>query len=240
MPAHARRRNPLAVLFVTVCLLLPVFLAYDHTTPIVFFLLGLFHLLIIGGVDFRKFLKTLSILSLVSLGLFGLNVLVPAEGVNGFSRGTAVLLRSVCLISLSIGYIYVVDPYDLFRSLMLRLQLPPRIGFSLFAGWNTIPLLRRDLKIIQKAQAVRFGSKKRSMRVHLKTAVSLLSGAIRHGERVALSMAARGMESSVKRTFLTESAWTFVDTLYCAAGALVSISAALLVVRQGLFIFELG
>jgi len=240
MSVRSRARNPLAVLFVTACLLLPVFLSYDHTTPVVFFALGLLHLLLLGGVDFPRFLRTLSLLSLVSLGLFALNVLAPAEGTNGFSRGTAVFLRSVCLISLSVGYIYVVDPYDLFRSFMLRLGLPPRIGFSLFAGWNTIPLLRRDLKIIQKAQAVRFGSRKRSPRDHLKTAVSLLSGAIRHGERVALSMAARGIESSGKRTFLTESPWTLADTLYCAAGALASASAALLIVRQGLFIFELG
>ena len=240
MPTRINRRNPLAVLWVTACLLMPVFLAFDHATPIVFFLLGVVHLIVLGGVDAKKFIKTLCVLSLVSFGLFFLNVFFPAEGVDGLSRGIAVFLRSVCLISLSIGYIYAVDPYDLFRSFMIRLRLSPRIGFALFAGWNTIPLLRRDLAIIEKAQAVRFGDRKRSHREKLSTAIVLLSGAVRHGERVSLSMAARGIESAENRTFLKDSPWTRADTIYCVLGVLVSAAASWLLVSRGLFVFELG
>ncbi len=240
MRARSNPRNPLAVLFVTVCLLVPVLLSYDHVTPLVYLGLGIVNLAIQGGLDFPKYLRTLAVLSLVSLGLFALNALFPAEGTDGVSRGTAVFLRSVSLISLSVGYIFVVDPYDLVRALMLRLRLAPRVGFALFAGWNTIPLLRRDLAIIEKAQALRFGGRKRGLPDRLHTATALLAGAVRHGERVALSMAARGVESGKPRTFLKDSPWTRADSVYCAAGFLASAIAAWIIVFRGLFAFGLG
>ncbi len=233
-------RNPLAVLLVTAGFLVPVFLSFDAVTPLAFLALGIVHLALLGGVDFRDFLKTLAALSIVSAGLFALNVLFPAEGVNGLWRGTCVFLRSVCLISLSIGFIYAVNPYDLFRSFMVNLRLPPRIGYALFAGWNTIPLLRRDLGIIERAQAARFGARKRKARDRLRVAVPLLAGAVRHGERAALSMAARGMENPGNRTYIRESRWTRTDTAYCVLGLLASVAAFLPIIRGGFFIFELG
>ena len=240
MPVRSGPRNPLSVLFVTVCFLLPVLLASDYVTPVVYLALGLGNLSLLGGVDFPRYFRTIAALSLVSVGLFALNVLFPAEGVDGAARGIAVFLRSVSLISLSVGYIFVVDPYDLIRSLMLRLRLEPRVGFALFAGWNTIPLLRRDLAIIERAQAVRFGARRRPARSLLHTATSLLTGAVRHGERVALSMAARGMENGGRRTFLRDSPWKAGDSVYCLAGLLASGIAAGFIISRGLFLFELG
>mgnify|MGYP000884888907 CR=1 FL=1 len=240
MRALSNPRNPLAVLFVTFCLLCPVLLSSDYVTPLAYLVLGILNLVFLGNVDFRSYLKTLSVLSLVSVGLFALNVLAPAEGSNGLVRGGAVFLRSVSLISLSVGYIFAVNPYDLTRALMVRFRLEPRTGFALFAGWNTIPLLRRDLAIIDTAQALRFGDRKRKIQDRARTATALLAGAVRHGERVALSMAARGIEGPGPRTFLKDSPWTLADSLYCAAGFLVSVITAWGIISRGFFVFELG
>lgn len=240
MRARSNPRNPLASFFVTACLLGPVLLSSDYVTPLTYLSLGLANLAYLGGVDFPKYLKTLSVLSLVSVGLFALNVLAPAEGSNGLVRGGAVFFRSVSLISLSVGYIFAVNPYDLTRALMVRLRLQPSAGFALFAGWNTIPLLRRDLVIIETAQALRFGERKRKIKDRTRTATSLLAGAVRHGERVALSMAARGIEGAGPRTFLKDSPWTRADSLYCIAGFLVSALTAWSIITRGLFMFELG
>lgn len=240
MRARSNPRNPLAVLFVTVCLLAPVLFSTGYATPLAYLVLGIVNLGLLGGLDFPKYFRTLAVLSLVSLGLLALNVLFPAEGTDGVSRGIAVFLRSVSLISLSVGYIFVVDPYDLVRSLMIRLRLAPRIGFALFAGWNTIPLLRRDLGIIEKAQALRYGTRKRRIRDRTHTATALLAGAVRHGERVALSMAARGADNPGPRTFLKDSPWTRGDTLYCAGGFLASALTTACILSLGLFTFHLG
>jgi len=238
--ARSSPRNPLAALFVTVCLLAPVLLSTGYATPLAFLVLGLLNLRVLGDVKFRDYLKTLALLSLASVGLFALNVLAPAEGTNGPARGAAVFLRSVSLISLSVGFIFAVDPYELVRALMVRLGLPPRVGFALFAGWNTIPLLRRDLGIIEKAQALRYGTRRRRIRDRTHTATALLAGAVRHGERVALSMAARGAEKAGPRTFLKDSPWTRRDTLYCAAGFLAAALTSALILALGLFDFDLG
>ncbi len=233
-------RNPLAVLFVTVCLLAPVLLSSGYAAPVVYLILGLANLAVLGGIDVPRYARTLLVLSGVSLGLFALNVLAPAEGTDGLARGIAVFLRSVSLISLSVGFIFAVDPYSLVRALMVRLGLEPKVGFALFAGWNTIPLLRRDLGIIEKAQALRLGRRRRTLRDRTNTATALLAGAIRHGERVALSMAARGLDRDTPRTFLKDSPWTRADTLYCVAGFLASGTTSFVLAARGLFAFYLG
>ncbi|GAB4221851.1 MAG: hypothetical protein Kow009_13250 [Spirochaetales bacterium] len=240
MNPSAARRNPLAILLVTLFLLIPVLLAFDTTTPLVFFCLGMANLAVAGRLDVKKYLRTVGILSGVGVGLFLLNVLFPAEGVNGFQRGIAVFLRSTTLVSLSVGYILLVDPYDLIRSLMLNLKLPPRTGFALFAGWNVIPLLKRDLAIIRHTHAIRSGGTGKPFHNFLRAAVNLLSGAVRHGERVSLSMAARGIDEASHRTFIKRIPWTWKDTLYCAIGFLITGTIFLILIQEGRFVFELG
>jgi len=234
------RRNPLAILLVTVLMLIPVLLSFDPFTPVVFFNLGLANLALAGRVRYGRFLRQVALLSLVGVGLFFMNLLFPAPGVNGLRRGTAVFLRSLALISLSVGYITLVDPYELTRALMQHLRLPPRVGFALFAGWNVIPLLKRDLRIIEKAHGIRFPGQSGSGRGFLRAATVLLAGAIRHGERVTLSMAARGVERSGQRSFMRASVWTAGDTVYCAAGAALVMLVTAGIVGSGWFIFELG
>ncbi|MFQ3620600.1 MAG: energy-coupling factor transporter transmembrane component T, partial [Spirochaetales bacterium] len=215
-------------------------LAYDITTPLVFFSLNLLHLLAFRGIEYSRYLKTVALLSLVGAGLFLLNVLFPKEGVDAWYRGTAVFLRSTTLISISVGYIFLVDPYDLIRSCMQILKLPPKLGYALFAGWNVIPLIQRDLTIIRQAHQVRLGGKGKPFKSFHQAAVVLLSGAVRHGERVTLSMAARGIEEVRNRTFIKQIIWTKQDTLYCIVGIVVSGGAFLFVLQTGQFIFELG
>ncbi len=241
MIASTSRRNPLAILLVTVFLLIPVLLSLDPLTPAVFFLLGLINLGVAGRrIRYRRFLRDTALLSTVGIGLFFLNLLFPAPGVDGLRRGSAVFLRSAALISLSVGYITLVDPYELTRALMQHLRLPPRIGFALFAGWNVIPLLQRDLRIIKKAQAIRLTGKTGGSGAFLRAAVVLLAGAVRHGERVSLSMAARGIEGGGKRSFMRTTVWTWRDTLYCVAGFVLILLTTTGIITQGWFNLNLG
>jgi len=240
MNMHTYRRNPLAILLVTVFLLIPVLASFDPVTPVVFFILGMVNLGIAGKINYITFLKTVFLLSTVGVGLFLLNFLFPAEGINGLHRGITVFLRSISLIGLSIGYIMIVNLYDLTRALMIHLHLPPRLGFALFAGWNVIPLLKRDIQIIKKAQEIRYIKEKKDTKRFLRAAVVLLSGAVRHGERVSLSMASRGIEESQNRSFIRTTEWNIKDTMYCVLGFLVSGTAITVIVISGQFTFGLG
>lgn len=240
MSPSTARRNPLAILLVTFFLLIPVLLAFDTTTPLVFFCLGMMNLAVAGRLNIKKYILTVGILSGVGVGLFLLNFLFPAKGVDGFQRGVAVFLRSTTLVSLSVGYILLVDPYDLIRSLMHNLRLLPRIGFALFAGWNVIPLLKRDLEIIRHTHAVRSGGVGKPFRGFFRGAVTLLSGAVRHGERLSLSMAARGIDEATNRTFIRKIPWTWKDTVYCLAGLGTAAGAFMLLIQSGWFVFALS
>lgn len=236
--------NPLALLLAQLSLMVPVLFAMDRITPLVFLAAGLINLFGVAGLSFRRFIKLILPLSTLSFGLFFMNLLFPAEGINGLDRAIAVFLRSFTLICLSSGYILSVSPYDIIRALMQNWGLDYRLGFSLFAGWNTIPLLKRDIEIAQKAQEIRYAGTVRprySWRAKLtRLPVTILSGAILHGERLSLSMAGRGLEETRERTFFHGVPWTGNDSFYIAITGLASLLVWLTLIRSGIFVFELG
>lgn len=232
--------NALALLIAQVSLMVPVLLAIDPFTPIVFFAAGMMNAIAVGRIRMGKLLRILLPLSLVSCSLFFMNLLFPAKGINGLERGIAVFLRSFSLITLSTAYIVMVSPYDVIRALMQNWKLPYRIGYALFAGWNTIPLIRRDIELIQKAQDIRkAGSSGRKIPLS-RLPITLLAGVILHGERLSLSMAARGLDNCGERSFIVQIPWKKRDTAYGAAVILVTAILWITLIRLKLFAFELG
>jgi energy-coupling factor transport system permease protein len=232
--------NPLALLVAQVSLMVPVLLAIDPYTPLLFFAVGLVNAVVVGKLRLGKLLKILVPLSTVSLSLFFMNLLFPAQGINGLARGIAVFLRSFSLITLSTAYITMVSPYDVIRALMQNWNLPYRIGYALFAGWNTIPLIRRDIELIQKAQAIRkAGSVGRKIPLS-RLPITLLAGVILHGERLSLSMAARGLDTCGKRSFIVLVPWKRSDTVYDALMILVAAFLWITLIHFQVFTFELG
>ena len=238
---HRRwKPNPLALLLAQLFLMLPVLFAMDKVTPLLFLVLGATNLFVVVGLSPRRFIKLVLPLSTLSFGLFFMNLLFPAEGVNGLDRAISVFLRSFSLISLSSGYILSVSPYDIIRALMQNWHLNYRFGFSLFAGWNTIPLLKRDIEIAQKAQEIRGAGQKKRRFSLTKLPITILSGAILHGERLSLSMAGRGLEEARERTFIHAIPWTRKDSLYCIGMGITALLLWRVLIWQGIFVFELG
>lgn len=240
--------NPLALLIAQLFLMLPVLFAIDRVTPLIYLGLGAINLFFVARLSLRRFINLVLPLSTLSFGLFFMNLLFPAEGVNGLERAVSVFLRSFTLISLSSGYILSVNPYDIIRALMQNWHMNYRFGFSLFAGWNTIPLLKRDIEIAQRAQEIRSagrgGSRRRGKnkpsRSITRLPITILSGAILHGERLSLSMAGRGLEEARDRTFIHRIPWTKGDSLYCTITGIAALLLWLLLIRGGIFVFELG
>lgn len=248
--------NPLALFLAQLFLMLPVLFAMDKLTPLLYLALGAVNLFAVAELSPRRFIRLVLPLSTLSFGLFFMNLCFPAAGVNGLDRAVSVFLRSFTLISLSSGYILAVSPYDIIRALMQNWHLDYRLGFSLFAGWNTIPLLKRDIEIAQMAQDIRSagvrgtlirqaggetghrGGKRRPSITRLP--VTILSGAILHGERISLSMAGRGLEEAKERTFIRRIYWTGWDSLYCAIMGLGALLLWGVLIQRGIFIFELG
>jgi energy-coupling factor transport system permease protein len=239
--AFLSRRNPLAVLAVTFGLLAPVLFSIDWYTPLVFMSLATIQLVPLGRVRIRRIAILMLPLSSLPVGLFLLNALFHRDGLEaGWRLGLALALRSEALILISLSLVLLIRPIELVNALMQHLGLPARFGFPLYAGWNSLPLLRRDLAIIEQAQAVRSTAGRPSLGRRMRTAVSLLAGALRHAERVSLSMTARGLESAVRRSFYRESRWSAGDSVYLAAGLLVAAAALFMLLSVRAFTFTFG
>ena len=215
---------------------------------------ALLQLLALGKTPFKRFLKVLAPLSILPLGLFVLNLLfsqsIESEKIfrflflsireNALLRAVVLALRSLSLIVISISYLLAADPMELVNALMQQLSLPPRIGFSIYVAWNTVPFLRQELRRIDYTHKIRMKGKKRSIKQALPTAVALLVGAIRHAERASLSMTARGLEKSRERTFYTVNRWKIRDTAYLIASVCAIASITIVLINTDLFVFGLG
>ncbi len=251
-----RTINPLSLLAAVFLEIVPVFLSFDPYTPLLFLIVAVIQFLVLGRVRLQTAAQSLGPLLALPVGLFVLNLFasarVPGEesvallgmtvASTALHRAVVLSLRSLALITLSVGYLLVTEPQALVNALMQQLRLSPRFGFSIYVAWNTIPLLRENLKRIAATHQVRLRGRPRTLSEALMTAVTLLAGAIRHGERASLSMAARGIEAEhpPERTFLTESRWRARDTLFLAAAAAGTGAATIFLVSRGLFVFGLG
>ncbi len=248
------RFSPVGHLTTVLLWIVPVFLSFDPVTPLLFLALSIAALFLLGRVRLLRFARLVLPLLLLPVGLFVLNLLftdtaghpgtvnVLGVAVSSYAlhRALIVAIRSTALIEISVGYLLVAEPLDLVNSLMQQLRLSPRVGFSIYVAWNTIPRMRADLARIRSIHRVRLHGRERRFADIVPTAVSLLSGAIRHAQRASISMAVRGLESDAPRTFLRESQWRSRDTLYLAANAAVTAGLFVLSVANGWFVFGLG
>ena len=242
--------NPLAVLGCSFTMLIPLLLAFDPITPLLYIALTVIVYGIVGLQNPLQYIKTVFALSLFALSLVVINIIAPAAQHNLIERSFAIYVRSLGLIMVSIGYFYVVSPYDAVYALMQNAGLSPRIGFSLFTGWNTVPLFIRDMNTLKAAMSFRYGRKKIPFRTKMFGAIILLSQAVRHGERASLSMAVRGIDSieiktAGKRKYYLRSSikkicWNLKDTVLCIGVVICAVLLLILSIRAGWFRFELG
>jgi energy-coupling factor transport system permease protein len=252
---YLSRISPLAQLLVVIVLLIPVLLSFDPYTPLPYILFGMFQILVLGRVRPAHMARVVLPLAVLPVGLFILNLLfseVTEEAIvygeflflritrTSLHRAVVVGLRSLALIVISIGYLLVTDPLALVNALMQQVRLSPRIGFSLYVAWNTVPFLKNDLRRIQQIHRIRLRRSRRSFKNALPVAVTLLSGAIRHAERASVSMWIRGLDKAENRTFIHLSRWHICDTVYVAVATVVVTLVFALLLRLQLFVFGLG
>ena len=173
----AGRISPVARLVVVFVEIVPVILSFDPITPLPFLALAFVHTVLLGRAPWRRLWRVLP-LTVLPLGLFLLNLFFtsPAPGdtfrhvwflavrERALQRAAALGVRSLALIALSVGYLLTTDPLDLVNALMQQVRLSPRIGYSLYVAWNTIPFLREDLRRIEAAHRIRLRGRRRRLR----------------------------------------------------------------------------
>jgi len=246
--------SPVAILAVHFILIIPVFISFDYYTPPVFFGLAVINVFVLGRVKIGAFLKIVLPLATLPVGLFFLNLffsrtnqeeeivrfLFAAVSRNSLRRASIIFIRTFTMIIISVSYLLLTEPQKLVNALMQQLNLSPRVGFALYVAWNIIPQFREDLRRIENAHKVRLKARRKKLAEIPATAITLLSGAIRHAERASVSMAARGIETGRSRTYLKECPWRRRDTIYLIMWMIVTAVSFALITHLGLFTFGLS
>jgi energy-coupling factor transport system permease protein len=141
--------------------------------------------------------------------------------VDAVTHGVALALRVVAIGCVGAVFALTTDPTRLTDSLVQGARVPERFAYGALAAYSAIPRFGEDLATLRAARRIRgLGGT-----WHPRLLVGLLVLAIRHGDRMALSMDARGFGSGPRTTY-REVRWQLLD-LYLALGSAATLIAAL-------------
>ncbi|KAB1642196.1 energy-coupling factor transporter transmembrane component T family protein [Gulosibacter chungangensis] len=150
--------------------------------------------------------------------------------------GLETACRIVAIVALSMLSGSTTSGGDFVRALVQQLRVPYRFGYAGLAALRFVPRFRLELRIIKQAHRARGISFGRGpigwLRRQLSSLVPLLAAALRHADRVALSMDARGFgfrETRTERHLLRvlPRDWAFLLLVLLLASAIFASGFAL-------------
>ena len=228
------RTSPVIKLGVAIVWLLGLALTLHPVPPVVLAGSALAAGLAFGGVPPLKLGRTLAPVWLAALAIGVSNMLFSAA--NGdvatatllrvgpvriaeaaFIAGVAIMLRIAAIAAVGAVFALTTDSTRLADSLVQQARVPARFAYGALAAYGAMPRFAEDLATLRQARRIR------GLRAgwHPRLLVGLLVLAIRHADRMAVSMDARAFGSG-PRTFYRELRWTPID-----AGVAVSAVAIL-------------
>jgi energy-coupling factor transport system permease protein len=194
----------------------------------------------VGRVAPARLVRALLPLWLVALAIGVTNALVAAANADPAATellrlgplrvtepavlaGAGLAARVLALAVVGATFAQTTDSTHLVDSLVQQGRLPDRFAYGALAAYQAVPRFSEDLTTIRQARRIR------GLRGewHPRVLVGLLVLAIRHGDRLALAMDARGFGMR-QRTRYREVRWQWTDAV--AAIVAVAIAAVALLV----------
>jgi energy-coupling factor transport system permease protein len=235
------RLNPLTKLVFTIVTMVVLTAIVDPLTPLVVAMLGVLAIVLLGRVPLGQVLRTLLPFGVLSFGLFWTTALfyaAPAQPVaswgplvlsrEGIAYGLAIMFRLLAIFVISLMFTLTTDSTAFLQALVQRAHVSPRFGYGIIAAYRFVPLFDGQLASIRAAHRVRGvksgGGPATQYRRLVGHMVPLLAGGIRHAERVALAMDARGFGASSVRTYYRRSMFGWRDAAFAiGAGGLLGL-----------------
>lgn len=232
------RTHPLTKLAIAFVWLLGLATTTRPEPPLLITIVTLAAGLTIGRIRLETLVRTLAPLWFVAAIVVVSNIVFGAANVDpastevgrlgplrltGEGLGTAVSLglRVVAIASVGAVFTLTTDSTRLVDGLVRHARVSPRFAYGAFAAYQSIPRFGEDLTTLRQARRIRgLGGG-----WHPRLLVSLLVLAIRHGDRLALAMDARGFGSG-PMTHYRELRWSWLDGIV-AVGALAVLAVAL-------------
>ena len=143
----------------------------------------------------------------------------------GVAAGVGLAARVVAIAAVGVVFAQTTDATALVDSLVQQARAPERFAYGALAAYQAVPRLAEQLTTLRQARRIR------GLRStwHPRMLVGLLVLAIRHGDRLALAMDARGFGSGPRSRF-RDVRWSGLDA-WVLAGAVAVLVAAVLVSR---------
>lgn len=241
---HANPTVKFTAVFVVSAVLLAI---WDPITPAILYIAALITAVTLGRLPLRTLAAAQVPFLLFAVSLLAVNALTrPGDvligwgalqvTVEGLYTGTALGLRTLVIGVCSVTFVLTTDPVRLMTSLHQQAKLPARITYGLLAGYRLLGILPGEWATIRRAHAVREvgrrpGQLSRSPRTLAAAAFTLLVGALRRGERMAMALESRGLGAG-PRTVWRPVTVTRADRLFlagvCLAVATTIASVAIL------------
>lgn len=234
------RVNPLTKLLFTLVVMVLLTVIVDPITPLVVASLGLIAVAVLGNVPPLQVIRTLRPFLIVSFGLFWTTALFYAGPTlplahwgplvlskDGLAYGAVIMFRILAIFVASLLFTLTTDPTAFLEALVQQARVSPRFGYGIIAAYRFVPLFDNELASIQAAHRVRGvvsgGGLVAQYRRLVSHMVPLLAGGIRHAERVALAMDARGFGAASKRTYYRQSRFGWRDPVFAVGAGLILI-----------------
>ena len=132
----------------------------------------------------------------------------------GVLGGLGLTARIIAIAAIGVVFSQTTDSTRLVDALVQQARIPERFGYGALAAYQAIPRLSLDLTTLRQARRIRGlrGS------WHPRLLVSLLVLAIRHADRLALAMDARGFGSGPRSRYRAVG-WTWWDGIAAVAAS---------------------
>jgi energy-coupling factor transport system permease protein len=234
------RTSPVLKLAIAVLWLFGLAVTLQRVPPLVLAGSAVAAGLLLGGIAPRAMAVTLAPLWVAALTVGISNTLFSAANTDeanatllaigplriaiaAAAGGLAIALRVVAIACVGGVFALTTDSTRLADALVQQAGVPARFAYGALAAYQAIPRFAEDLATLRQARRIR------GLRGgwHPRLLVGLLVLAIRHGDRLALSMDARAFGSG-PRTHYRPMPWRASDGLVgVAAVAILAIALAL-------------
>lgn len=236
------RTSPVAKLAIALGLLMALAFTLDVRPAAVVAVAALGAGLTVGGIAPRRLAIGLAPLWLAAVGIGVFNALFSVSNADpaavvvlaagplrltapAIIAGIGLFARVVAIAAVGVVFGQTTDSTRLVDALVQQAHAPERFAYGALAAYQAVPRLAEQLGTLRQARRIR------GLRGgwHPRLLVGLLVLAIRHGDRLALAMDARGFGSGPRSRFRDVS-WTGLDAAV-AAGAVAVLVLAILAGR---------
>ena len=217
------RTSPVVKLGVALLWLIGLAFTLSPWPPLALTLAAMAAAFTLGGISPAQFARSILPLWLAALGIAFFNLVFATSNndptatelvrigplritVEALVPAIALGLRVFAIAAVGVVFTLTTDSTRLADSLVQQARVSPRFAYGALAAYQAIPRFAEDLTTLRQARRIRGlrGS------WHPRLLIGVLVLAIRHGDRMALSMDARAFGSG-PRTWYRVVRWSWLD-----------------------------